>query len=111
MHLMLDPHLRPATPDANSAISQRIYNEHKQMAQEYLKVQTEIAYTSRHKEQLLAKMTPEQRKERLEICSYLKDTVSFFFCFVFLKCSFLSRQLSKVCHIQQNFRRVSQTRL
>lgn len=76
MHLMLDPHLRPATPDANSVISQRIYNEHKQMAQEYLKVQTEIAYTSRHKEQLLAKLTPEQRKERLEICSYLKDTVS-----------------------------------
>lgn len=79
MHLMLDPHLRPATPKANLGISQRVYNEHKHMAQEYLKVQTEIAYSSRHKEKILAELIPEQRYERLETCSKLKDIVSFLF--------------------------------
>lgn len=38
MHLMLEPHLRPATPDPNSPISMQIFDEHNKLAQEYLKV-------------------------------------------------------------------------
>lgn len=38
MHMMLDPHLRPISPDLNNEESKRIFEEHKQLAQEYLKV-------------------------------------------------------------------------
>lgn len=38
MHLMLEPNLRPATPDPNSRVSQQIFEEHKDLAKEYLKV-------------------------------------------------------------------------
>lgn len=52
MHMMLDPHLRPLTPDLTDETSKQIFEEHKQLAQEYLKVQTELAYLSRHKTEL-----------------------------------------------------------
>lgn len=38
MHLMLEPHLRPVSPDPNSKLSKEIFEEHKQLANEYLKV-------------------------------------------------------------------------
>lgn len=38
MHLMLEPHLRPPQPDPNSEISKQIFEEHKKLANEYLKV-------------------------------------------------------------------------
>lgn len=38
VHLMLEPHLRPAPPDLNSDLSKQIFDEHKQLAKEYLKV-------------------------------------------------------------------------
>lgn len=38
MHLMLEPHLRPPQPDPNSEISKQIFEEHKKLAKEYLKV-------------------------------------------------------------------------
>lgn len=38
MHLMLEPHLRPPQPDPNSDISKQIFEEHKKLANEYLKV-------------------------------------------------------------------------
>lgn len=38
MHLMLEPNMRPVTPDPSSLISLEIFNEHKQLAQEFLKV-------------------------------------------------------------------------
>lgn len=40
MHMMLDPHLRPISPDLNNEESKRIFEEHKQLAQEYLKVRS-----------------------------------------------------------------------
>lgn len=39
MHMMLDPHLRPISPDLSNEESKRIFEKHKQLAQEYLKVQ------------------------------------------------------------------------
>lgn len=38
VHLMLEPHLRPAPPDPRSDLSKQIFEEHKQLAKEYLKV-------------------------------------------------------------------------
>lgn len=38
LHMMLEPHLRPISPDLNDEESKRIFDEHKQLAQEYLKV-------------------------------------------------------------------------
>lgn len=38
MYLMLEPNLRPATPDPNSRVSLQIFEEHKDLAREYLKV-------------------------------------------------------------------------
>lgn len=38
VHLMLEPHLRPTPPDPNSDLSKEIFDEHKQLAKEYLKV-------------------------------------------------------------------------
>lgn len=37
---LLDPHLRPATPDLNDPRSRALFEEHKQLAQEYLTVNT-----------------------------------------------------------------------
>lgn len=45
MHLMLEPHLRPVSPDPNSKLSTEIFEEHKQLANEYLKVSCVFART------------------------------------------------------------------
>lgn len=42
MHLMLEPNMRPVTPDPSSRISLEIFNEHKTLAQEFLKVGKDI---------------------------------------------------------------------
>jgi hypothetical protein len=38
MYLLLEPHLRPATPDGENPQSVALFEEHKQLAQEYFKV-------------------------------------------------------------------------
>lgn len=38
MYLLLEPHLRPATPDLNDPKSRKLFEEHKQLAQDFLKV-------------------------------------------------------------------------
>lgn len=38
MHMMLDPHLRPVTPDLTNEASVQIYEQHNQLTKEYLKV-------------------------------------------------------------------------
>ncbi|RZB39257.1 mitogen-activated protein kinase kinase kinase 7 [Asbolus verrucosus] len=64
MYLLLEPHLRPATPDAENPQSVALFEEHKQLAQEYLKVQTELAYLSQKKNKLLAAQSQEQQTQR-----------------------------------------------
>ncbi|XP_022916776.2 mitogen-activated protein kinase kinase kinase 7-like isoform X1 [Onthophagus taurus] len=72
---LLDPHLRPATPDNNDPMSIALYERHLQLAEELCKVQTETALLSAKRQQLLAQKTEEQQlretKERL-----LKDKQS-----------------------------------
>ncbi|XP_047525956.1 mitogen-activated protein kinase kinase kinase 7 [Pieris napi] len=67
MHMMLDPHLRPISPDLTNEESKRIFEEHKQLAQEYLKIQTELAYLSKHKSELEEKMDDEELRQKREI--------------------------------------------
>lgn len=42
MYMFLDPNLRPLTPDLNNPESRQIFEEHKQLAEEYLKVTINI---------------------------------------------------------------------
>lgn len=74
MYLMLEPNLRPATP-CDSRVSQEIYDEHNKLAHEYLRVQTEIAYVTKHRDEVLAAMDAEQRRERLDFANKLIEKV------------------------------------
>ncbi|XP_041982003.1 mitogen-activated protein kinase kinase kinase 7 [Aricia agestis] len=67
MHMMLDPHLRPISPDLTNDESKRIFDEHKQLAQEYLKIQTELAYLNKHKSELEEQMDDEELRQKREI--------------------------------------------
>ncbi|KPI99912.1 Mitogen-activated protein kinase kinase kinase 7 [Papilio xuthus] len=67
MHMMLDPHLRPISPDLNNEESKRIFEEHKQLAQEYLKTQTELAYLSNHKSELEEQMDSDELRQKREV--------------------------------------------
>ncbi|XP_031355328.1 mitogen-activated protein kinase kinase kinase 7-like [Photinus pyralis] len=67
MYLLLDPHLRPATPDLDDPSSVSLFEEHKQLAQEYLKVQTELAYLSQRKTKLQETQSLEQQRQRKTI--------------------------------------------
>ncbi|KPJ18708.1 Mitogen-activated protein kinase kinase kinase 7 [Papilio machaon] len=67
MHMMLDPHLRPISPDLSNEESKRIFEEHKQLAQEYLKTQTELAYLSNHKSELEEQMDSDELRQKREV--------------------------------------------
>ncbi|KRT79349.1 protein kinase, partial [Oryctes borbonicus] len=67
MYMLLDPHLRPATPDLQDPYSRALFEEHKKLAQEYLKVQTELALTAQKKEKLLSTKTVEQQRQQESI--------------------------------------------
>lgn len=74
MYLLLDSPLRPATPDFSDPVSRALFEEHKQLAQEYFKVQTEIALLSQKKNKLLESENVEEmqsieqlRKEKEEL--------------------------------------------
>jgi mitogen-activated protein kinase kinase kinase 7 len=60
LYLMLDQQFHPIPPDTTCPQSVQIFEEHKQIAQEYLKVQTEMAYLSRHMEQLAEQLSQEE---------------------------------------------------
>ncbi|KAG5667867.1 hypothetical protein PVAND_015834 [Polypedilum vanderplanki] len=92
---ILDPHLRPIPP-ANDPTSQRIYKEHLDLAQEYFKTQTDMAYLAENKKKILQKMTPEEQKNRLEICNKLREKESL------LKLEATLRQQLEMVKNQQN---------
>lgn len=56
---LLDQELRPCEPDPECPLSKRIFEEHKNLAKEYLKVQTEIALLGQNKQELLASLNSE----------------------------------------------------
>lgn len=67
VHLMLDnQQLRPVDPDPRCPQSMQIFREHKQLAQEYLKVQTQMAYLSRNKDYLMEKLSEAEGLSQLD---------------------------------------------
>ncbi|XP_046991443.1 mitogen-activated protein kinase kinase kinase 7-like [Schistocerca americana] len=66
VYLMLDPQLHPISPDNTCKESVQIFEEHKRLAQEYLKVQTEIAYLSRHMDQLAERLSEAEGLSQLD---------------------------------------------
>lgn len=126
VHLMLEPHLRPPPPDPKSDVSKQIFDEHKQLAKEYLKVgsaikhinfwpifthrihlsyiqiHTEIAYVTKHRDEILSKMDPEKRQERLELCNKLMEkvwTLKYFQLGTSIQCLFLVRFVGGIIEI------------
>ncbi|XP_050295852.1 mitogen-activated protein kinase kinase kinase 7 [Anthonomus grandis grandis] len=60
----LDPELRPATPDTNDPKSMDVYEEHKKLAKEYLKMQTELVYLTQRRSELLQQEAEDERRQR-----------------------------------------------
>lgn len=87
---MLDPKLQPLPPDPDNPDSVRVFNEHKQLAQEYFRVQTEMAYTQQHKDNLAEQLSEEQiqqpsqqleelaKLENEKVSDQLKISMNFF---------------------------------
>ncbi|XP_003705183.1 mitogen-activated protein kinase kinase kinase 7 isoform X1 [Megachile rotundata] len=67
VYRLLDADLRPLTPDQTCERSKEIFEEHKQLAQEYLKVQTEIALLSQHKNEMLKNLTIDSLRQQEEL--------------------------------------------
>ncbi|KAL0117825.1 hypothetical protein PUN28_008902 [Cardiocondyla obscurior] len=64
---LLDADLRPLTPDDTCKLSREIFEEHKQIAEEYLKVQTEIALLSQHKNEMLKNLSLDSLRQQQEL--------------------------------------------
>ncbi|XP_043466967.1 mitogen-activated protein kinase kinase kinase 7-like [Leptopilina heterotoma] len=76
VYRLLDNEQRPRTPDHTCPQSREIFEEHKQLAQEYLKVQTEIALLSQQKNALLKNLSIEDRKQKEELLGLEKEKES-----------------------------------
>uniref|UniRef100_A0A0V0GA85 Mitogen-activated protein kinase kinase kinase 7 n=1 Tax=Triatoma dimidiata TaxID=72491 RepID=A0A0V0GA85_TRIDM len=67
IYLMLEPNLQPIPPDPNIKQSVEIFEEHKQLAQEYLRVQTDMAFLSTKLNKLSERLTLSEENEEEEI--------------------------------------------
>ncbi|XP_046436179.1 mitogen-activated protein kinase kinase kinase 7 isoform X1 [Neodiprion fabricii] len=67
VYRLLDAELRPLTPDYTCQQSREIFEEHKQLAQEYLKVQTEIALLGQHKNEMLKNLSVDSLRQQQEL--------------------------------------------
>uniref|UniRef100_A0A0C9QQD3 MAP3K7_0 protein n=1 Tax=Fopius arisanus TaxID=64838 RepID=A0A0C9QQD3_9HYME len=72
VYRVLDADLRPLTPDNSCPISKEIFEEHKLLAQEYLKIQTEIALVGQYRSDMLKSLSPDALKDQQEL-SKLED--------------------------------------
>ncbi|XP_071399103.1 mitogen-activated protein kinase kinase kinase 7-like [Centroberyx affinis] len=63
-NLKLDHQLEPLTPCPNSKESMAVFEQHCRMAQEYLKVQTEIALLVQRKTELMSELEQDQRDQQ-----------------------------------------------
>ncbi|XP_022196035.1 mitogen-activated protein kinase kinase kinase 7 [Nilaparvata lugens] len=68
-YLMLDPQLQPVPPDESCHQSMQIFQEHKNLAQEYFRVTTQIAYLSNQMRDLAERLsvTAEDQQEDEEV--------------------------------------------
>ncbi|XP_015595655.1 mitogen-activated protein kinase kinase kinase 7 isoform X2 [Cephus cinctus] len=67
VYRLLDAELRPITPDYTCPQSREIFEEHKQLAQEYLKVQTEIVLLGQHKNEMLKNLSVDSLRQQQEL--------------------------------------------
>lgn len=77
---LLDADLRPLTPDDTCKLSREIFEEHKQIAEEYLKVQTEIALLSQHKNEMLKNLSLDSLQQQQELRKLEDEKVFPFYC-------------------------------
>ncbi|XP_075869132.1 mitogen-activated protein kinase kinase kinase 7 isoform X2 [Nelusetta ayraudi] len=63
-YLTLDHQLQPLTPCPNSKESMAVFEHHCKMAQEYLKVQTEIALLIQRKKELTAELDQDEKDQQ-----------------------------------------------
>ncbi|KAJ8675413.1 hypothetical protein QAD02_011199 [Eretmocerus hayati] len=59
----IDQELRPVQPDYNCPISLKIFEEHNRLAEDYLRIQTEIALLGHHKKRLLSRTNADEIKK------------------------------------------------
>ena len=76
---LLDADLRPLTPDDTCKLSREIFEEHKQIAEEYLKVQTEIALLSQHKNEMLKNLSLDSLRQQQELRKLEDEKVFLFY--------------------------------
>ncbi|XP_061668960.1 mitogen-activated protein kinase kinase kinase 7 isoform X2 [Syngnathoides biaculeatus] len=63
-YLTLDHQLQPLAPFPNSKESMAVFEQHCKMAQEYLKVQTEIALLIQRKKELIAELDQDEKDQQ-----------------------------------------------
>ncbi|XP_068573872.1 mitogen-activated protein kinase kinase kinase 7-like [Cebidichthys violaceus] len=63
-YLKLDHQLQPLAPCPNSKESMAVFEQHIRMAQDYLKIQSEIADLARRKEELMSELEQDQREQQ-----------------------------------------------
>lgn len=88
---LLDADLRPLTPDDTCKLSREIFEEHKQIAEEYLKVQTEIALLSQHKNEMLKNLSLDSLRQQQELRKLEDEKVSLFLFFYYSFYKFCTR--------------------
>uniref|UniRef100_A0A096M465 Mitogen-activated protein kinase kinase kinase 7 n=1 Tax=Poecilia formosa TaxID=48698 RepID=A0A096M465_POEFO len=64
VYLKLDHQLQPLAPCPNSHESMMVFEQHIRMAQDYLRVQSEIAHLLNRKEELMAELEQEQKEQQ-----------------------------------------------
>lgn len=63
-YLTLDHQLQPLAPCPNSKESMAVFEQHCKMAQEYLKVQTEIALLIQRKKELIDELDQDEKDQQ-----------------------------------------------
>ncbi|XP_052327087.1 mitogen-activated protein kinase kinase kinase 7-like isoform X1 [Oncorhynchus keta] len=63
-YLTLDHQLQPLAPCPNSKESMAVFEQHCKMAQEYLKVQTEIALLIQRRKELIAELDQDEKDQQ-----------------------------------------------
>ncbi|XP_061494133.1 mitogen-activated protein kinase kinase kinase 7-like isoform X10 [Rhineura floridana] len=63
-YLTLDHQLQPLAPCPNSKESMAVFEHHCKMAQEYMRVQTEIALLLQRKQELIAELDQDEKDQQ-----------------------------------------------
>ncbi|XP_076466494.1 mitogen-activated protein kinase kinase kinase 7-like isoform X2 [Babylonia areolata] len=74
-YFALEPHLQPLAPHPTNPESMRIFAQHCQLAEEYMRIQAEIAVLSRRKQELShehEQQTPQQSTTLVDIEEYTR---------------------------------------